>query len=144
MPRIELPGGHHAIIRDPADVRRGDVRAVAKAADKDMSVSGNQQQMQAAGMMTATATMQDVVVHRFLRSWTLQAKDVDPEERPEDETPVPITLEVVQDLPLRFYNPLARPLIPALQEIQGMGQQEGNGEPDPLSVARLSTSAPTG
>jgi hypothetical protein len=142
MPRVDLPGGHHAIIRDPADVRRGDVRAVAAAADKDLSVSGNTQQLQAAGMMLGTATMQDVVVHRFLRSWTLLMKDVDP-DRAEDERPAPITLEVIQDLPLRFYNAIAKPLIPALTEIQGMGGQESNGEPDPLSVARLSQSAST-
>lgn len=133
MPTIELPDGHTAEIRDPADVRRGDVRAVAAAADKDMTLSGDGKQLQAAGAMLGTATMQDALMVRFVKSWTLTD---------DDGQPLPITLEVVQDLPLRYYTPIAAPLVPVLAEIMGAGQ-EMNGQPDPLSAARLSTSAPT-
>jgi hypothetical protein len=138
MPTIELPDGHSAEIRDPTDVRRGDVRAVAAAADKDMTLSGDQQggrtQMQAVGAMLGTATMQDTVVLRFVKSWTLTD---------DDGRPLPVTLDVIQDLPLRYYNPLAAATLPALVAIQGGDQQIANGEPDPLSVARLSPSAST-
>jgi hypothetical protein len=142
MPTIQLPDGHSAEIRAPTDVRRGDSRAVAAAGDKDLMVSGSSdgKQLQAAGAMLGTATMQDAVVFRFLKSWTLTVKDADPDS--DDEGPAPITLEVVQNLPLKFYNPIAAPLLPALQKIMGAGQ-EMNGDPDPLSVARLSPSAST-
>lgn len=141
MPTIPLPDGHSAEIRDPADVRRGDVRAVAAAADKDMQVSGSQDgmQIQAGGMMLGTATMQDTVVFRFLRSWTLKTDGPNLDEG----GPLPVTLDVIQDLPLRYYTPLASATRPALLEINGAGQQIANGQPDPLSVARLSKSAST-
>lgn len=138
MPTIELPDGHTAEIRDPADVRRGDVRAVAAAADADMKVSGDAKQLQAAGMMLGTATMQDALMARFVRSWTLRTDGLNNDEG----EPLPVTLEVVQDLPLKYYKLIAAPLLPVLQEIMGVGQ-EMNGQPDPLSVARLSQSAST-
>jgi hypothetical protein len=136
MPTIQLPDGHSAVIRDPADVRRGDARAVAAAADKDMTVTGDKdgQHLQAAGAMLGTATMQDALVARFVTSWTL----TDDAGRP-----LPITLEVIQDLPLRYYKALAAPLVPVLAEIMGAGEEMANGQPDPLSVARLSQSAST-
>jgi hypothetical protein len=140
MPTINLPDGHTAEIRDPADVRRGDVRAVAAAADKDMTMSGDGKQMQAAGAMLGTATMQDALMARFVKSWSLTGKDAP--GFVEDGQSLPVSLEVVQDLPLRFYKPIAAPLVPVLAEIMGAGQ-EMNGQPDPLSVGRLSTSAPT-
>ena len=134
MPTIQLPDGHTAELRDPNDVRRGDARAVAAAADKDMKVTGDGKQMQAAGAMLGTATMQDALVARFVKSWTLTD---------DDGKPLPVTLEVVQDLPLRYYKPLAAPLIPVLVEIMGAGEEMTNGQPPPLSVKRLSQSAST-
>jgi hypothetical protein len=138
--RVELPGGHSAELRDPSDVRRGDVRAVAAAADKDMAVSGDGQQVQAAGVMLGTATMQDALVVRFVTSWTLRADGPGNDEG----EPLPVTLDVVQDLPLKYYKPLAAPLTGVLAEIMGVGDQAANGQPDPLSAARSSRSASTG
>lgn len=141
MPRIELPDGHWAELRDPADVRRGDVRAVAAAADRDMTLtgSGDGQRMEAAGAMLGTATMQDALMVRFVTSWSLTGREFGRD----DDEPLPVTLEVVQDLPLKLYKPIAAPLLGVLAEIMGGGGESNGQAPDPLSAAPSSSSAST-
>lgn len=134
MPTINLPDGHSAVLRDD-EVRRSDARFVARAADHELQVTGDQktQRVEAAGTLMVTATMQDAIIARFVSSWTL----TDPSGQP-----LPITLETVQDLPMRYFKPLAMALRSQLLEVQ-MGVEEEDGQLDPTSAERLSRSAPT-
>lgn len=133
MATIQLPDGHTAELRDD-ELRRSDIRFVAEIMDRAMHITGNGDgEMQAHGVMVSTATTQDAIIARFLRSWTLKTGGPNHDEG----EPLPITLEVVQDLPLRYYRPLATATAPAFKEALGQGDANANGAvPDPLSAGR--------
>ena len=109
MPTIELSNGNSAEVRDPEDMRRGDVRAAFKLADLD----GADTQSGTLGMNTVGA-IQDAILVRFIVSWTF---------RNEGDNPVPITMKTIKELRLRDYNPLALAVAPVLTEVMS-GQQE--------------------
>lgn len=119
MPRVDLPDGHHAEIRDIADLRRGDVRAAYRMADesginllKGMGVD-------------ALGALQDAIVVRFVRRWTLTDKIT---KKADDATgkPLPVSMATVANLPLGYYQPLADATGPAFAQV--VNQDAG---PDP-------------
>lgn len=129
MPTIQLPDGHTADLRDIADLRRGDVRFALKAADDEgINLFG-------AGMgLSGIGTLQDALIVRFVRRWDLTD---------EQGQPLEVSLASVQDLPVRYHKVLAAVVTPALQEILGGGEANGQA-PDPLSAGPSSRSASTG
>lgn len=127
MPRVELGGGAWAEMRDLDDLRRADIRAVFKAADDD-GVS----LMTSSFPLAATSTMQEALVVRFVRRWSLCDGD---------GNPLPVTLDTVRDMPQRQYRPLGDYVQPALAELFGEQAQEAAS---PSSTAPSSTSASTG
>lgn len=127
MPTINLPDGNTAEMRDSDDLRRSDIRAALKAADAEgINVLGD-------GMgLLAIATIQEALVWRFVRRWSLVNGD--------GSTPLPITLENVRELPLKTFRPLGDYVQPLLQTVLG-----GGDEPvDPTSAAPSSTPASSG
>lgn len=128
MPKVELPDGHSADLRDIGDLRRGDVRFALKAADDEgINLFG-------AGMgLSGIGTLQDALIVRFVRSWDLDD---------DDGNPLPVSLASVQDLPVKYHKPLAAVVTPALSEILGGGEQNGQA-PSPLPAGPSSTSVPT-
>jgi hypothetical protein len=128
MPTINLPDGNTAEMRDADDLRRSDIRAALKAADAEGI------NVLAGGMgLLAIATIQEALVWRFTRRWSLVNGD--------GTTPLPITLETVRDLPLGVFNPLGAYVQPLLQTVLGGDA----GEPvDPTSAAPSSTPASSG
>lgn len=127
MPRVELPDGNWAELRDPDDVRRSDQRAALKSADAEGSINLLSNKFGLDGM----AAIQDALMVRFIRRWSLVNGD--------GETPLPVTLEAVQDLRMSYYQPLAAVVAPAIQQVMG-----GEEQKDPLSVEPSSASEPTG
>jgi len=129
MPTIELPDGHTADLRDVGDLRRGDVRFALKAADDEgINLFG-------AGMgLSGIGTLQDALIVRFVRRWSLTN---------EDGSPLEVSLASVQDLPVKYHKPLAAVVTPALAEILGGGETNGQTS-SPLPEAPSSTSASTG
>lgn len=129
MPTIDLPDGHSAELRDIGDLRRGDVRFALKAADDEgINLFG-------AGMgLSGIGTLQDALIVRFVRSWSLKT---------DAGEPLAVSLASVQDLPVKYHKPLAAVVTPALAEILGGGEANGQAQP-PLTGATSSTSAPTG
>lgn len=128
MPKVELPDGHSAELRDVADLRRGDVRFALKAADDEgINLFG-------AGMgLSGIGTLQDALIVRFVRRWDLTD---------DDGKPLEVSLATVQDLPVKYHKPLAAVVTPALAEILGGGETNGQA-PSPLPAGPSSTSAPT-
>jgi hypothetical protein len=127
MPRVDLPDGHHADVREVADLRRSDVRAALKAADaQGVNLIGGQFGLDGVG------AVQDGLLLQFIRSWTLTNGD--------GSSPLPVTAESIQDLPLHYHRPLADAIAPALAEVLGGG---GARPVDPTSAARSSPSAST-
>jgi hypothetical protein len=129
MPTIELPDGHTADLRDVGDLRRGDVRFALKAADDEgINLFG-------AGMgLSGIGTLQDALIVRFVRRWSLTG---------DDGQPLEVSLASVQDLPVKYHKPLAAVVTPALAEILGGGETNGQA-PSPLPAGPSSTSASTG
>lgn len=129
MPTIELPDGHTAELRDVGDLRRGDVRFALKAADDEgINLFG-------AGMgLSGIGTLQDALIVRFVRRWSLTN---------DEGQPLEVSLAAVQDLPVKYHKPLAAVVTPALAEILGGGEANGQA-PSPLPAGPSSTSAPTG
>jgi hypothetical protein len=116
MPRIELPGGHHAELRDPEDLRRGDVRAAMASADRQgVDVGG--------GMtLNAIGAIEDGLLVRFITSWTL-TNAVTGTGNGDGAAPLPVTIESLQDLPLAYFQPLEAAIAPALGQVLREGQQ---------------------
>jgi len=129
LPTIDLPDGHTADLRDVGDLRRGDVRFALKAADDEgINLFG-------AGMgLSGIGTLQDALIVRFVRRWSLTN---------EDGSPLEVSLASVQDLPVKYHKPLAAVVTPALAEILGGGEQNGQMA-TPLPAGPSSTSASTG
>jgi hypothetical protein len=125
MPRIELPDGHHAELRDPDDLRRADVRAAFRYADHE-GVN-----LMAGLGFDGVGALQDGLLLRFVRSWSLTNGD--------GSTPLEVTAEAIGELPLRYHRPLADAIAPALAEVMGTAQQP----PDPTSAAPSSPPAST-
>lgn len=112
MPTIELPDGHTAEMREEDDLRRADERAIYKMADADgidLTKPG----------MDMIGALQDAMIVRFTRRWSLLNGD--------GSSPLPVTLEAVKDLPLKFHRPLKTYINPLMQQI--IGEQES---PSPL------------
>jgi hypothetical protein len=125
MGRVELPDGHHAELREVEDLRRGDVRAALKAADaQGVNLAEGQFGLDGIG------ALQDGLLVRFIRSWTLTNGD--------GVSPLPVTIDALQDLPLSVYQPLAAEIAPALAQVLGGGQTV-----DPTSAAPSSPPANT-
>jgi hypothetical protein len=119
VPRIELPDGNYADLRELGDLRRADVRAALKSAD-DGSINLMEQKFG----LDSIAAIQDGLLVRFIRSWSLVNGD--------GASPLPVTLESVQELPLRYYQPLGAFVAPVLQEVMANGEAPVS----PLSEAR--------
>ena len=124
MPTVELPDGHSAEMRDPGDLRRGDVRAAFKQVDAQ-----GVNLMDGLGF-DGVAALQDALLLRFIRTWTLTNGD--------GVSPLPVTADALQDLPLDVFAPLAAAIAPALARTLG-----GAETPSPLSGAPSSTSERT-
>jgi hypothetical protein len=127
MQKINLPDGHYAEMRENDDLRRGDVRAALRAADKE-SVNLMAEKFG----LDAIASIQDSLIVRFLRHWSLQEKDV---EEGGSEKSLPINVEVIQDLPLKYHQPLADVVAPLLQKVLGGGESQTAATKDPISEA---------
>lgn len=118
--RVNLPDGHHAELRDITDLRRGDVRAAYRMADEsgiDLTKGLG---------VGALAAIQDALIVRFVRSWTIAGPD----------GVLPVTMEAICDLPLSHYQPLANATQPAFAQVVN----SGTIEPDPKQD--LSSSPP--
>ncbi len=127
MPRINLPDGQWADLRNPADLRRKDVKAALRLADaQGINLMDGQFGLSGIG------AIQEGLLVQFITDWSLTNGD--------GQTPLPVSVDSLGELPVSTFNRLAAEIAPALQEVMG-----GEAPPvDPTSAAVSSMPPPTG